>query len=147
MPCQDHCTFSYQVFWPLGVTAESLSRHYPLLIQAACPRFCSLHKATLLYLLADLGIQKPSFVWRTPLKGHLSSRVSCPVTELSVEQHCSSSSLCGVQLPEPLRRSVSKITPQKASSTRCLHVSVCFSGKPAYNSVISWKWSWLLFEQ
>lgn len=114
MPCQDHCTFSYQVFWPLGVTAESLSRHYPLLIQAACPRFCSLHKATLLYLLADLGIQKPSFVWGTPLKGHLSSRVSCPVTEVSVEQHCSSSSLCGVQLPAPLRRSVSKITPPES---------------------------------
>lgn len=38
MPCQDHCTFSYQVFWPLRVTAESLSRHYPLLHTSCLPK-------------------------------------------------------------------------------------------------------------
>ena len=131
MPCQGHCTFSYQVFWPLGVTAESLSMHrrYPPLIQAACPRFCSLHKAALLHLLADLGIQKPSFVWGTPLKGRLSSRVSCLVTGVSVATTLQFEFfLCGVQLPAPLR-SVSKITPQKASFTQCLHVGVCFLGE------------------
>lgn len=124
MPRQGHCTLSYQVFWPLGVTAESLSRHYPLLIQAACPRFCFLHRAALLYLLADLGVQKPKFVWGTPLKGRLSSRVSCPGTEVSVATMLQFEFfLCGAQLPAPLRRSVSKITPQKASSSQTVSMS------------------------
>ena len=100
-------------------------------------------------LLADLGVQKPKFVWGTPLKGHLSSRVSCPGTEVSVATTLQFEFfLCGVQLPAPLRKSVSKITPQKASSSQTVSMSrVCFLGKSTYNNVISWKWACLLFEQ